>query len=181
MACGLLELEAASPPQGLMTTTIFIFWPPPHAVAVTSNVVITPWMKVASFGCSELPQLPWGGQEWTVIPTSCYSPRGISHTFCLLPPPSLSPWDSSDPLGAPLLPSSTEELKHLVLDGFSKRHWGLEILISVLHPAPKAVGLTSFSPCPCNRSKLLLSTFSVASVILHTSSVSPYPLHSQST
>lgn len=105
----------------------------------------------------------------------------MSYNFCLLPPPSLSSsssWDISEPLVAPLLPSSKEKLKHLFSDGLSKRHWGLEIFISVLHPVPKAIGLTSFFPCPCNRSKLSWSTFSVAFVTLHTSTVSPYPPHS---
>lgn len=163
---------------------LFIFWPPLHAVAGTSNVVITPWVRrcLLLVVLSLLGPLPWSGQEWTVIPTSCYGPRGISYTFSLLPSPSLSSsrsWDISEPLVAPLLTSSKEELKHLFSDGLSKRYWGLEIFLSVLHPVPKAVGLTSFSPCPCNRSKFLLSTFSVAFVILHASTVCPYPLHPQ--
>ena len=169
----------------ILSWTLFVFWPPLYPMTVTSSAIITPWVRrwLLLVVLSLLGPLPWGGQEWTVIPSHWYRPRGISYTFCLLPPPSLSSsrsWDTSEPMVTPLLPSSKEVLKHLFSDGLSKRHWGLETFICVLHHDAKAVGFTSFSPCSCNRSKLSLPTFSVAFVILR-STVSPYPVHTQHT
>lgn len=95
MACGLLEHEAVSPPQALIDTDIFNSFLNHLRISAstaccgsdiqycnyTLGEKVPPLVALSLFGSP--PQLPWVGQEWTVIHTSCYGPRGTSHTFCL--------------------------------------------------------------------------------------------------
>lgn len=144
---------------------------------MTSSIVITPWvgrclfLVVLSF-VYLLPQLWWGGQEWTAIPTSCMALEA-PHIFNLLPASR-----SEDPKSSPSLwvlsysPLPKKILKHLFLHRLRKKCWCWGIL-SLFCTALKAVSLTSFSSCPCYRSELFICSACNFKHFYHISLLSP--------